>query len=300
MLVSMPLNRPLFVVNPAAGNGRAARAIERAAVGFPGPAEVVYTSGPGDAAELAFRGAVDGSSTVVAVGGDGTVQEVVSGLMRCPEPPPMGIVAAGSGNDLVRTLRLPSDPVAAARLAWSEVAGTVDVGACNDRYFLNVAGVGLDTKVALAVNARSGRLSRGRLGYVLQALAELRTYENLELTIRMDDRVVTTRSLLMAVANGRYFAGGMMICPEANPADGWLDVCIGGDLGHGETLVLIPAIFVGQHGRSRKVAFHRARTVRIEGPEGLEVQLDGEILDRLPAEFRVLPGALRIAGWTPS
>ena len=295
----MSASRPLFVVNPSAGNGRAARMMTQARDAFLGPAEVVQTEGPGDAERLAYQGAIEGYSPIVSVGGDGTAQEVVNGLMRSQEPPPLGIVPAGSGNDTVRTLRLPRDPVAAIRLAWSDRQGAIDLGSCNGRYFLNVAGVGLDTKVASAVNQGSSRLSRSRAGYIVQALAELRRYENPEFTICLDDQVLTRRCLLIAVANLRYFAGGMKVCPQAAPADGWLDVCIGGDLSHREALMLMPAIFVGQHGRHHKVEFHRVKTMRIERPEGLDVQLDGEILDRVPAEFSVVPRALRIAGWTP-
>lgn len=292
--------RPLFIVNPAAGNGRAAKAMARLPEAFQGPAEIAQTAGPGDAVQLATRGAAEGFAPIVAVGGDGTVQEVVHGLMQSGEPPPLGIVAVGSGNDTVRTLRLPKDPVVAARLAWSQTGDVIDVGTCNGRHFLNVAGVGLDTKVALAVNAKAGRLARGKLGYIGQALVELMRYDNTELTIHLDDEVVRTRSLLVAVANCRYFAGGMKVAPNANPADGLLEVCIGGDLTHAEALMLMPTIFVGQHGRHRKVSFHRARQVRIDGLAGFDVQLDGEILEALPAEFGLRPGALRIAGWRAS
>jgi YegS/Rv2252/BmrU family lipid kinase len=288
--------RPLFVINPVAGGGRAKRVMDRAAGAIPGPAEIVVSTAPGDAEELALRGAREGFSPVVAVGGDGTAQEVANGLLHCPEPPPMSIVPAGGGNDLARTLRLPKDPMAAIRLAWSDVAGAIDVGACNGRHFLNVAGVGLDTKVAMAVNARPDG-SRGRLTYVAEALAELRRYENPELTLRLDDEVIVTKSLLVAIGNGRYFAGGMKVCPGADPADGWFDVTIGGDLGRLETLALLPTIFVGQHGRHGKVAFHRVRRVCIEGPAEMAVQLDGEIAGALPAEIGVRPGALRIVGW---
>jgi len=293
----MSSSRPLFVVNPAAGNGRAAEVLAGAKHAFRGPAEIVHTAGPGDATRLAREGALAGFSPVVSVGGDGTVQEVVNGLMEAPAPPLLGIVAAGGGNDAVRTLRLPRNPAEAVRLAWSERQGAIDLGTCNGRYFLNVAGVGLDTKVAMAVNGKSSRLARGKAGYIGQALVELRRYVNPEFTLVLDGETVVTRSLLVAVANLRYFGGGMKIAPDADPADGLLDVWIGGDLTHREALLLMPAIFLGRHGRHPKVTRHRVRTVRIERPAGLEVQLDGEILETLPAEFTVVPRALRIAGW---
>lgn len=290
--------RPLFVVNPAAGNGRAAAVMERARSAFLGPAEIAYTNGPGDAERLAQQGAAEGFAPVIAVGGDGTIQEVVNGLMRSPSPPPLGIVAAGGGNDAVRTLKLPRDPRDAVRLAWSEQAGAIDLGMCNDRYFLNVAGVGLDTQVAVAVNASHGRLSRSKAGYVVQALRELRRYQNPSFSIRLDDSdAIETKGILIAVANLRFFAGGMKVAPEADPDDGLLDVCIGGDLSRLEALALFPAIFAGRHGRHRKVTFHRVRSVTIESPDPLDVQLDGEILETLPATFRIVPKALRIAGW---
>jgi diacylglycerol kinase (ATP) len=270
----------------------------RAALG--GAAEIVETRGPGDAEAQAMRAAAEGFGPVMVVGGDGTIQEAVNGLMRSPSPPPLGIVAAGSSNDVVRSLRLPRDPVKAARLAWSDRADAVDLGMCNDRYFLNVAGVGLDTVVVAAVNARPGRWSRGRSGYIVQVLRELRRFENPAFTISLDGRAIETPSTLLAVANLRYFGGGMKIAPEASPVDGYLDLWIGGDLSRREVLALMPAIFLGQHGRHPKVSHHRVTCVRIECAVPMEVQLDGEILEALPAEFRVVPRALRIAGWSDS
>jgi diacylglycerol kinase (ATP) len=236
----------------------------------------------------------------MAVGGDGTVHEVLNGVMRTATRPSVGIVPVGGGNDLARGLRLSSTVAKATRAAWDDCASPIDVGLCNDRYFFNVGGVGLDTTVAQAVNRKRGRFAHGKIGYIAQALVELSRYDNQEYTLQLDGREVASRSLLIAVANGRYFAGGMKICPQADPADGWLDVCIGGDLTRLETLGLMPAIYGGWHGRHRKVTFHRVRSVRIDGPGGAAVQLDGELSASLPAEFSLLPDALRIVGWQGS
>lgn len=296
----MSNQRPLFIVNPVAGNGRAAAAMERIRSAVGGTAEFMLTRGPGDAETQAFQAATEGFGPVIAVGGDGTIQEVVNGLMRSPNPPPLGIVAAGSSNDVVRSLGLPRDPVRAARLAWSDRAEAVDLGSCNGRHFLNVAGVGLDTIVVAAVNAQQGRFARGRTGYIVQALRELRRFENPVFTIHLDDRMIETPSTLLAVANLRYFGGGMKIAPQADPTDGLLDLWIGGDLSRREVLALMPAIFLGQHGRHPKVTHHQVASVRIESAVPLQVQLDGDILEALPAEFRVVSRALRIAGWSHS
>ena len=295
----MQETRPLFVVNPAAGHGRAKKLVPRMSGAFGGPAEVIFSTAPGEAENLAYRGALEGFSPIVAVGGDGTLQEVANGLMRSPNPPPMGIVPAGTGNDLVRSLGLPTNVTEATRLAWSDVAGTIDLAVCNERYFINVGGVGLDTRVAIAMNGRTGRLSSGTLPYLMQALVELSRYANPDFVLRLDGQAVSSRSLLVAVANGRYFAGGMKICPQADPTDGLLDVCIAGDLSRREVLAVVPRIYSGRHVNHPKVTFHKVRSVGIERPTGMEVQLDGEIMSALPAEFRVVSRALRIAGWQP-
>lgn len=290
--------RPLFIVNPVAGYGRAQRIVPRLSSAFRGPAEVVFTGNPGDAETLAYQAALEEFSPVVAVGGDGTLQEVVNGLMRAPNPPPFGVIPAGTGNDLVRSLGLPADPVAATRLIWSGTAAEMDVAVCNDRYFLNVGGVGLDTNVVLAMRNRTGRLQSGIMAYLIQGLAELTRYSNPKFVLHLDGEVQTSRSLLVAVANGNFFAGGMKICPDASLVDGLLDVCVAGDLSRREVLGLIPLMYSGRHVHHPKVTFHRVRTLRIEAPAGMEVQLDGEIVHALPVEFRVVPRALKIAGWT--
>lgn len=186
---------------------------------------------------------------------------------------------AGSGNDVAQILRLPRDQIETIHLAWSDRQGRIDLGTCNGRCFLNVAGVGLDTKTAAAVNRSASRLSRSRVGYIWPALAELHRYENPECVIHLDDQVLTKRCLLIAVANLRSFAGGMKICPDADPTDGWLDVCIG-DLSHRETLMLTPVIFIGQHGYHHTVTFDRVKTLRAECPVGIDVQLEANCSTR--------------------
>lgn len=289
---------PIFIVNPVAGRGAADRAMASIRAAFQGPAEMVRTTAPDDVSRIAEEAALGGFGPVVAVGGDGTVMHTLNGLMRLEAPPPLGIVPVGSGNDLARTLGIPRDPAEATRRVWSTVCDPVDVGRCNDRFFLNGAGAGLDTEVARSLARSQSRLLRGRAKYLLQGIRVLSGYRNAELTIRLGEDVIITRSLLVAVANGRYFAGGMKICPDAEIDDGMFDVCVAGDLSRLDALTQIPMIYLGRHVRHRKVAVHRSRRVRIEGPADQAVQLDGDVVERLPAAFEVLPGAIRIAGWS--
>ena len=295
----MDQTRPLFIINPAAGHGHAKRILLNVSAAMPGPAEVVFSTVQGDAEDIAYRAALEGFSPIVGVGGDGTLHQIANGLMRSPNPPPVGIIPAGSGNDLIRTLGLPSDPEEATRLIWSDVSGAIDIGMCNDRYYLNVGGVGLDTRVVKAMEGGSGGVYGGKLSYLVHAVRELSRYTNPEFVIRLDGHALPTRSLLVAIANARYYAGGMQICPDADMADGLLDVCVAGDLSRREVLGLVPSIYFGRHGRHHKVSFHKARTVQIESSTDMDVQLDGEIVTALPAEFRIVPQALRVVGLAP-
>ena len=287
--------RPLFIVNPAAGRGAALRKVPEIRAAMPGPADMVESGAPGDASRLAAEAARAGFGPVVAVGGDGTVMEIVHGVMGEVSPPTLGIVPVGGGNDFARSLGIPRDTADATRRVWSPACDPVDVGRCNDRWFLNVGGTGLDTEVARSL---AGSQLAGTVGYLLHGIKVLSRYRNRELVIHLDDTVISARSLLVAVANGRSFAGGMKIAPGAEVDDGAFDVCVAGDLTRFEALTQIPMIYLGRHVRHPKVAVYRSRRVRIESPEGAAVQLDGEVVERLPAEFTLLPKALRIAGWS--
>lgn len=290
-------SRPLFVLNRTAGGGRGhrAEALVRAALReHGGRGELVCTERPWHAAELAEQGARAGYGPVVGVGGDGTLAEIANGLLRVADAPPLAAVPVGTGNDYARCLGLPGDPAAAVRLVWRGVPARMDVGLCGERAFLNAGGVGFDARVGRRASAMPRALRRGALPYVAAVLVELGRNDKYDLTLGLDGRRVRLESsLLVAVANGRYYGGGMKVCPDASREDGLLDVCVVGDLSRAGVLGLLPRVFWGGHVGHPEVAFHRAREVTIEGPAECGVQVDGEALGGVPATFRVLPGALR-------
>lgn len=297
-----------LILNPAAGGGRARRveSVIRRALDTTdhSDVELALTEHPGHAERLAAEAAESGYARVVAVGGDGTVNEVVNGLLRSPGPPPLGVVPVGTGNDFARTLGLPKSTADALELA---LAGTstrsVDAGRCGERYFLNVAGLGYDARVAATAARLPGALRIGPLPFVTAALIELLRHTSYPLEISLDGRTLHRRSLMVAIANGQYYAGGMMIAPGASLEDGLLDVCIAGDVGRLEVLGLLPQVFSGGHVRHPKVEMYRARSVRVEGPSGVLVEVDGEVTGTLPAELSVRPAALNVvvpdSGSTP-
>jgi diacylglycerol kinase (ATP) len=290
--------RPLIVVNPAAGGGRAAR-VAAALGGIPG--ELVVAESRERLCELAAGASAAGHDRLVVIGGDGTIQDVVNGMLGAGRAVPIGIVPAGTGNDLARSLRLPRDPGAALGVALGDELATVDAGHARgptgERWFVSAAGVGFDAQVAAALSARPPAAWLAGLGYLLTTLIELRRFRNVPLALRLgtaDGEVrVEQTCLFAAVANGPYYGGGMRICPAAQLGDGLLDVCLVGDIGRLGALREIPGIYRGAHVRNPKVSFFTVTSLEIEG--SAPVHLDGEPFGRLPVRFEAVPAALRIA-----
>ena len=308
----MPAPRaPLVIVNPIAGNGRAHRLVPRLttwlAANHPN-ARLIETDQRGHAEHLAGAAREQAHDRVIVVGGDGTVQEVVNGLMAAGEQvgerPSLGLIPAGSGNDLSRDLHLPLEPMASLASALGEAERVIDVARADDergrvRHFVVAGGVGFDAQVAHVMFGHKLPWQKGRIGYFLSTFVELMRFRNrrLELTTQSGDGDVRSShvSLLIAFANGPYLGGGMKICPEADPSDGLLDLCIAGDLSRLEALRLLPGIYKGAHVGHPKVRFVRARAIRFDGDADTPVHLDGEPFGHVPVTVEVLPAALRVA-----
>lgn len=291
----------IAIVNPTAGNGRARRLGQQlddlfAAHGI--RCHVRVTEAPGHGTELAAEAARDQWDGVVAIGGDGTVQETVNGLLDSPIP--LGIIPVGTGNDFARNLGIPRDPHQAAAVIGAGHVRRVDLGEVNGRRYVQVAGVGFDAQVAAMVSENRSRMpGGGALPYLWGALQQLLTFQNRELTITLqrtgaDDEVHRVPALMVAVGNSRFYAGGLRICPEARVDDGELDVCIIGDLNRWQRVEVLARVFSGSHVRHSKVRYTRARAVRIDGPPDLLVQADGQIIGHLPATLRALPQAITV------
>jgi diacylglycerol kinase (ATP) len=303
---------PLVIVNPIAGSGRAHGLAARISGWFAAQGRTVRlleTHERGHAERLASTAGDLGHDRVVVVGGDGTIQEAVNGLLtaaRAPgvEVPALGVVPAGNGNDLVRDLALPLDPMAALVVAMGEETRTIDVARADapdgrSRHFAVAGGVGFDAQVAHVMFGHRMPWQRGQIGYFVSTFFELLRYRNRDISLAMDTRDgelrIERRSLLVAFANGPYYGGGMQICPGADPGDGQIDVCVAGDVGRWEAIKLLPGIYRGAHVGHPKVEFHRASAVRFQGDAGTLVHLDGEPFGALPVTITVQAAALRVA-----
>jgi len=255
----------------------------------------------GAATELAAQARQAGYETVVAVGGDGTVQEVVNGLVGpkgdCPAA--LGVIPGGSGNDFSKMLGYPGDPAGALEVVLGGHVRRFDLGRANGRYFVNIAGVGFDAEVAGFLNQKPKRLP-GILTYLYGILTILFRYRPALLSLDLGAEVLRQKCLLVSVANGPSHAGGFKMCPEAKPDDGLLDICVAGDLTRPETLLLLPKVFSGRHTLHPKVRIYKGvKKVKISSDLPLFLQADGEIFGRVPALIEIVPGVLRVIGADP-
>jgi len=295
---SSPVRSPLIVLNPAANRGKMQHyrelARQQAALEH---AEYRETGRPGEAGELA-RQAAEEEREVIVVGGDGSIHEVVNGLLACGKRVPLGIVAAGSGNDFAcNTLRLPRDPVQAFERALHGEIITVDAGRVNDRYFANAFSVGLDADIAVAAHhlKRWPLMSGQRLYYsatLKQLLFGYRRCPHLAFQLDQGEWVEESRYVLLAVSNGPTYGGGFRINPAADPQNGSLRVCTIDYMPLARALRLLPVVQRGEHANFPEVHFFEVQKIQIRSRMPVNIQVDGETMCVQGCQAEVLPGAL--------
>ena len=297
----MPIDRFYVILNPTAGRGAAARVrgLVDAELSRAGAEHVVVeTTRRGHAAELAEAAARGGWPAVVAVGGDGTVHEVVNGLMHAAgegASVPLGIVGVGSGNDFAQLAGVPRDPAAAVRALASATPRAVDVGRVGGEWFSNGVGIGLDARVAIEVDQR--RRFRGMAMYLHALSRVLRVFRPPHMTVDIDGvRISEGPMTLVTVGNGGRHGGGFWICPDARIDDGVLDVCTCDGLGTLGILGFLPRVMRGTHVGASCVHMHLARRVRVTSPDPLPVHADGEIIAEAARELdiEIFPGRLNV------
>jgi diacylglycerol kinase (ATP) len=285
------------IVNLLAGRGRCRRlwpSIERALRSSQLPFRHVFTQAPGAAIEIARRAAED-FSVVVAVGGDGTIHEVATGLMGSSAK--LGIIPAGTGNDFVKMLGIPpKDPIGAIEILHSGLPRRVDVGRVGERYFVNGLGVGLDGAVAWRV-WRSWRWpALAPWIYLYAAVREALFFRSSDVEIVAPDWGASGRLLMVGASNGRYHGGDFLLVPHAEIDDGLFDVYMIADMAPFRRLREIPKTRRGEHITLPEVQIRRAPWVEIVSKKPLLGHLDGEPVEFPAGRLRVelLPKALEV------
>src|ERR1700734_1034715 len=293
------IGRVTVLTNPASGHGNAPHAagtaIER--LQQRGVDVVAIVGSDAEHARRLLQAAVEkGTDAVVVTGGDGVISDALQALARTDIP--LGIIPAGTGNDHAREFGLPTmDPVAAADIVADGWTETVDLGRIRDRtgvtkWFGTVAAAGFDSLVTDRANRM--RWPRGRMRYNLAMLAELSALRLLPFRLVLDGRDEIVADLtLAAFGNTRSYGGGMLVCPNADPTDGQLDVTMVHSASRTRLIRLFPTVYKGTHVNLDEVTTARATTIEVES-RGINVYADGDYACALPAQISVVPGALRL------
>jgi YegS/Rv2252/BmrU family lipid kinase len=237
----------------------------------------------------------------VAVGGDGTVNEVVNGLVDADGQAELAIVPRGTGVDFVRSFEIPAKLDDALSIALAGRTRTIDLGRAtyrswsgetHTRCFANVASAGMSGAIAKRVNESKSRFAKA--SYFFATFSVFARWQTGEVRVSVDDELRGGRMRDVVVANCRYFGGGMMICPGAEPDDAMLDALLIGDVTKADLALTLPKIYRGTHLPHPKAELLRGTAVSVDARVPLPIQLDGEQPGTTPVRFEIAPGALRL------
>jgi len=281
----------LLLANPTSGSGRGKqvfdlviKALQDRSLDFQDISGSSYES-----ARVNLRSALitRTPSAVITIGGDGMVHLVIQELAKSEIP--LILIPAGTGNDFARSLELNvNDPIEAFEYALGNPTTAIDLGLVNGRYFAEILSTGFDSRV----NERANRMRmKSKKKYDLAMILELPVFRPLEYEITIDDRLFNTEAMLIAVANGISYGGGMKICPNADLTDGLFDLLILEPVSKFEFLRVFPRVFKGTHITHPKVKILKGRNIKITA--NAVAYADGERIGDLPISAEVVPGALR-------
>jgi len=285
-----------LIVNLIAGQGRCKALfpkikaeLDRRAITY----ELHYTNEPQEATDVAKWGIEAGFRHIVAMGGDGTINEVANGLLG--KDAILAVIPAGTGNDFVRMLGIPADPFQALDVLTHGRESTMDLGqVADDRCFVNGMGIGIDAKVARDV-LQMKRL-RGAAAYITAAVKQVFRFEAFPVTIESADWQLDKTCVSIGVANGKYAGGGFKLAPEASVIDGLIDISAIEDYSKIERIVRLPRVRSGKHLGWQNVHYRQLLEATIRSPRKLVAHIDGEPY-RLPGDqftVRVLPDSLTV------
>lgn len=312
------MSLPLVIVNPTSAGGNTEDVWSQIASDLRsqfGAFQNVFTESAGHAVTLASEAARKGVKLIIACGGDGTVSEVANGILSSGKDVELGIVPSGTGGDFRRTLEIPAQSRAAARVLRTGQTRQIDVGRVSYidhngneamRYFLGVASCGMSTKVIERVKSgtpewlpvNTPKRLGGRISFGVSMLQTALRNKGTRLVVQLDDE--HERNLVvvnLCIANARFFGGGMKIAPDAKLTDGQFDVVGIGGLSALKIFTSAPRVYLGAHLSMPEVSHALARKVVVRPPDRsteVHLEVDGELPGKLPATFQIIPQALKV------
>ncbi len=269
------------------------------------PFDYELIKAPGQGIELSRQAVEKGYNLVIAVGGDGTVNEVVNGLIdeNGKGRATLGIIAAGTQNDIAHMLGIPRDYIRGCQLFEKFETATIDIGDVAytshnkiiRRHYINTAGIGFVSDVIEnSIPQTKYKVLGGAVPYAIGLMPKVLEYQNKDVLLSIDGEKRVERDFSIVINNGRYLGGGRVF-PNATPYDGLLDVAIIGNLSKLEALLNFPLFYTGTYVYHQKITLQQAKNVIIDSPQRLPIQIDGELVGETPATFRVIPSALAVA-----
>lgn len=283
-----------FIVNPVAGNGRARAILPRIERFFKQAGaefDIYWTRERGDATEAASRAAKEGFEVIVATGGDGTVNEVLNGIVGTGAC--LAVVHGGKGNDFARAVNMPKDVEKACRSLLRAEIRAIDLGRVMDRYFINSVGIGFDAAVALRVN-EGIKLIGGVSAYIYSFLKTLNSYNTVEMELDLGNGPLKKSPLLVAVGIGQSYGGGMRIVPDAILDDGFFDVCVFDDMNRLKMIYYFPRVFTGKIKEIEQAGMFRTNELKIRLSKPLPLHMEGEIMFGDRMHFTLEPLGMKV------
>lgn len=284
----------LFIINPKAGKGKTLKLIPEIERIFKNKKEEYFieiTNSVGNATEIVSRYVAKDNYRVYSVGGDGTLNEVLNGMINSSST--LAVIPSGTGNDFIKNLTGNNKDILIRTIEGLEKE--VDLGKVNDRYFINIASIGFDAEVLY--NARKLKkvpFIKGGLAYILAVVLTIFKGKSNFLNIKIDNKIYTEKTLLIAVANGKYYGGGMKITPEALIDDGIFDICLVKAMNRFKILRVFPELIKGTHERLKEVSFYKGKEVTICSEKYISLNVDGEVFRVKEANFKIINKGIKI------
>ncbi|QQK79963.1 diacylglycerol kinase family lipid kinase [Salicibibacter cibi] len=287
-----------FIVNKVSGNGKGLsiwKDVEKILAVTQLNYQVFFTNYPSHATEISKK---INNGVIIVIGGDGTIHEVINGLIKSNIP--MGIIAAGSGNDFARALNIPMNAAEAFESILAGNERTVDVGRIGDKSCATVIGIGFDGQVAQTVNASKTKkwmkfFRPGKMSYIISVFKVLFDYKPANISIKIDDKTEEMMDVwLVAVANFPYYAGGMAICPNAKGNDGYFELCVVHGMSKLQFIRTFPGVFKGKHVSHPSIKMLTGKQIEISSSSTMIVHGDGEIIGETPIKINMEENALRV------
>lgn len=273
------MEKILYIINPVAGGGKTKELvplIKETMTNKDIDYNIVFTTKPKEGTDLAKKGLNQGYTRIVAVGGDGTVNEVAFGIIEAGKGI-LGILPSGTGNDLARSLDIPLNPKNALDTILDGKIKSIDIGTVNDNLFLNISSIGFDAEVVIITNKIKTKI-KSSISYVLALFMTIFRFKCISVEMEIDGLTLQDKILLVAVGNGKYYGGGIKILPMSNVEDGYFHVCIVKKISKLKLLFLLPTIVNGSHINQKKyVKIYKAKKVKVRARDKSYLNIDGEI-----------------------